>query len=435
MVNKRVGNMRRDNDGRGNSFQYVPAKSDFVKKQTERRLGRQFDGIFKDKYLQLSKLQEGDNRFRILPATWKPHDDFAYVVWVHKYMEGGSYVCPAKMFETRCPICEEQQQAKRDKDDERSRELYPSETMVCWVVDRKSREFEDRPQLYAMPPTLYKDICGVIYDTETGKATMIDHDRKGYDIRVKRTGTKLNTRYLPMLANTPTPITADRDTLAEILAYITKNPVPDCLEVKSEKYLDKIMSGTAGKRDPDLDEDDEDVDDDEDEAPKKRKKGAKAYGDDDEDEDEPAPRKRPKLRAADDEDDEDQDQDDDQQEEDEDDEPAPKKRRKITARDDDEADEDDDEPAPRRKKKAAAADDEDDDADEDAPKPRRKLRAAPAEDEDDEDEPRPKRKKLRAAAEPEEEDEDADDQTDDDDDEDAPPPKRRGRTEGRRASR
>jgi hypothetical protein len=424
--------MRRDN-GRGSSFEYVPAKSDFVKRQTERRLGRQFDGIFKDKYLQLSKLQEGDNRFRILPATWKPHDDFAYVVWVHKYMEGGSYVCPAKMNETRCPICEEAQQARRDKDTERASEYTASETMVCWVIDRKSREFEDRPQLYAMPPTLYKDICGVIYDTETGKATMIDHDRKGYDIRVKRTGTKLNTRYLPMLANSPTPISADRDSMAEIIAYITAHPVPKCLEIKSESYLDKIMSGTSGSRDPELDEDEED-DEDEDDAPKKRKKGAKAYGDDDEveDDDEPAPKKkRPKLRAAEDEEEEDQDADD---QEDDDDAPPPK-RRKLRAADEDE--DEDDAPAPKRKKKAAVADDDDDADEDDAPRPRRKLRAAPAdEDEDDEDEPAPKRKKLKARAEPEEEDEEADDQTDDDEDEDdAPPPKRRGRAEGRRAAR
>jgi len=431
MVNKRVGNLRRDNGGGGTGFEYVPAKSSFVRRQTERRLGRQYDILFKDNYLHLSKLQEGDNRFRILPATWKPHDDFACVVWAHQYIaNSGSYVCLAKneaWFEPLdCPICEEALQASRDQDEERAKKYSARETMVCWVIDRRSREFEDRPQLYAMPPTLYKDICGLIYDTETGKASMIDHPTKGFDIRVKKSGQMLQTRYLPMMTAT-CPINPDPDVTKEILAFITKNPVPKCLEIKTEDYLEKIVSGLAGGRDPDLDED-------EDEAAPKKKRAKLTARDEDEDEDEvdedepPPKKKRPKMQAVDEDEDEDQEEEDDA---------PPKKRRRLTARDEDEDEED---APPSRKKKAAVVDD-DDDADEDeddAPKPRRKLRAAPAdEDEDEEDDAPPKRKKLKArAAVDEDEDEEVDDQTDDDEDEDAPPPKRRsGGREGRRANR
>jgi len=432
MVNKRVGNMRRDNGGGGTGFEYVPAKSSFVRRQTERRLGRQYDILFKDNYLHLSKLQEGDNRFRILPATWKPHDDFACVVWAHQYIaaNSGSYVCLAKneaWFEPLdCPICEEALQASRDQDEERAKKYSARETMVCWVIDRRSREFEDRPQLYAMPPTLYKDICGLIYDTETGKASMIDHPTKGFDIRVKKSGQMLQTRYLPMMTAT-CPINPDPDVTKEILAFITKNPVPKCLEIKTEDYLEKIVSGLAGGRDPDLDED-------EDEAAPKKKRAKLTARDEDEDEDEvdedepPPKKKRPKMQAVDEDEDEDQEEEDDA---------PPKKRRRLTARDEDEDEED---APPSRKKKAAVVDD-DDDADEDeddAPKPRRKLRAAPAdEDEDEEDDAPPKRKKLKARATvDEDEDEEVDDQTDDDEDEDAPPPKRRsGGREGRRANR
>jgi len=431
MVNKRVGNLRRDNGGGGTGFEYVPAKSSFVRRQTERRLGRQYDILFKDNYLHLSKLQEGDNRFRILPATWKPHDDFACVVWAHQYIaNSGSYVCLAKneaWFEPLdCPICEEALQASRDQDEERAKKYSARETMVCWVIDRRSREFEDRPQLYAMPPTLYKDICGLIYDTETGKASMIDHPTKGFDIRVKKSGQMLQTRYLPMMTAT-CPINPDPDVTKEILAFITKNPVPKCLEIKTEDYLEKIVSGLAGGRDPDLDED-------EDEAAPKKKRAKLTARDEDEDEDEvdedepPPKKKRPKMQAVDEDEDEDQEEEDDA---------PPKKRRRLTARDEDEDEED---APPSRKKKAAVVDD-DDDADEDeddAPKPRRKLRAAPAdEDEDEEDDAPPKRKKLKARATvDEDEDEEVDDQTDDDEDEDAPPPKRRsGGREGRRANR
>jgi len=433
MVNKRVGNLRRDNGGGGTGFEYVPAKSSFVRRQTERRLGRQYDILFKDNYLHLSKLQEGDNRFRILPATWKPHDDFACVVWAHQYIaaNSGSYVCLAKneaWFEPLdCPICEEALQASRDQDEERAKKYSARETMVCWVIDRRSREFEDRPQLYAMPPTLYKDICGLIYDTETGKASMIDHPTKGFDIRVKKSGQMLQTRYLPMMTAT-CPINPDPDVTKEILAFITKNPVPKCLEIKTEDYLEKIVSGLAGGRDPDLDED-------EDEAEPKKKRAkltARDEEDDDEDEvdeDEPPPKKkRPKMQAVDEDEDEDQEEEDDA---------PPKKRRRLTARDEDEDEED--APPPRKKKAAVVDDDDDADEDEDdAPKPRRKLRAAPAdEDEDEEDDAPPKRKKLKArAAVDEDEDEEVDDQTDDDEDEDAPPPKRRsGGREGRRANR
>jgi len=432
MVNKRVGNLRRDNGGGGTGFEYVPAKSSFVRRQTERRLGRQYDILFKDNYLHLSKLQEGDNRFRILPATWKPHDDFACVVWAHQYIaaNSGSYVCLAKneaWFEPLdCPICEEALQASRDQDEERAKKYSARETMVCWVIDRRSREFEDRPQLYAMPPTLYKDICGLIYDTETGKASMIDHPTKGFDIRVKKSGQMLQTRYLPMMTAT-CPINPDPDVTKEILAFITKNPVPKCLEIKTEDYLEKIVSGLAGGRDPDLDED-------EDEAAPKKKRAKLTARDEDEDEDEvdedepPPKNKRHKMQAVDEDEDEDQEEEDDA---------PPKKRRRLTARDEDEDEED---APPSRKKKAAVVDD-DDDADEDeddAPKPRRKLRAAPAdEDEDEEDDAPPKRKKLKARATvDEDEDEEVDDQTDDDEDEDAPPPKRRsGGREGRRANR
>src|SRR5262245_28706535 len=381
MVNKRVGNMRRDNERRG-GFDYRPAKPEYVKRQSERRGGRQFDTIFKDKFLVLSRLTDGDNRLRILPASWEGHDDFAYIAWVHKFInERGSYLCALKMKDEPCALCEEASQARKDKDDERARELGCSELMICWVLDRKSREFEDQPQLYAMPPTLYKDINGIIYDIDSGKATELDNPRKGYDVRIKRTGTGLNTRYLPILSGHATAISEERDVINDILAYIKKNPIPDCLEFKSNGYLEKVLSGGASTRDEDLDEDDEADEDEEDEDGDRKSKRRKEQR---------MKQEGREARAAarsrrDEEEEEEEEEPDDEQEEEEDQDEADDEAEEDTEadngdEDEPDDDEDDEEDRPRQrlktksKSKSSKSKRRDDDDDEEDFTPRRAPR-------------------------------------------------------------
>lgn len=401
MVNRRVGNLRKDRDrgGKKGGFfsHYRPPPADHVKRQAERKGGK-FDSIFKGNFDTFTP-KEGDNTIRILPPGWDGAGDYAFPVWIHWSVgaDESSYLCLRKMKGETCPICQEVARMKADGEGDDAKRIDCKERFICWVIDRSDRD--ETPSLYSMPAGTYKDINALCYSSKSGKAIFIDNPDDGYDVIIRRTGTKINTKYLPQVDREATAVTDDADKYKELEAWVQDNQIPDCLQYFDADYLEKALSGEID-RNKDADEDEDD--DDRGRARKGDRVKAKSRRDESEDEDEdddsPPPRSK-RGKARDDEDDDLDDElpfDEDDDEED-DDREAESRNEAREARQDRQArargkgrEDDDDEPEDRpRGNKARSKRDEPEDDEEDEVPPRKSGRTrARDEDEDEDDSPR-----------------------------------------------
>lgn len=424
MVNRRVGDLRKDDRSgsgkRGRGFTYRPPSVDFVKRQSERKGGK-FDNIVKGTF-DMWRPKEGSNQIRIMPATWDDHDDYALIVWVHKRIgaDTSTYLCLRKMLNKRCPICEECTAARKAGENDEAKALDCSEQMLCWMIDRE--EDRPKPKVYVMSAPFYKDVNALCYDTRTGSAIFVDNPDEGFDLKIKRTGQGLKTRYLPQIDHNPSPL-ADRPKDQDaLIAFTEENPLPDVLNYYSAAYLEKILSGTGGEKDEDLDAPDE-----EDAAPRGRAKvGAKRRtepededlpDEEDAEQEEAPPRARARTRRAEPEEDHEQDAADEAENEGrearqsmrggtrrraepEDDAEEASPKRSTARRRDPEEDPEEDSPPPKKRPQARARAEEADEEPEDEAPPRRKR--APVDD--PEDDPPPRRRATARREEPEDED-------------------------------
>lgn len=394
----------RGGSGGGTRFKYQERDADSVKKRAEQDSGA-FDSIFKSG-IDTWRAKVGDNLIRFIPPTWEDPDHYGHDVWVHSYIgaDSGSYLCPKKMLNKACPICQAQKEAADAGDTEEAKALKATKKVAAWIIDRD--DDNPTPQVYLMSWTMDRDIAALCHNKRTGKVLMIDHPDNGYDVTIKRAGAGLKTRYFGMaIDRDPSPMMDTQKETNAIMEYVDENPIPSTLLYKSADYLQSVVDGTAAKKDPDADEEDRP-------SARRRKPAEDEAGEDDRpttrrraaaEDDEPAPRRRaaaeddepaPRRRAAAEDDDADTRSARRREEADPDDEPAP--RRRAAA--------EDDEPAPRRRRAEAAEEDV-----EDRPSTRRRPAAGeePAEEEErparrrraEEDEPAPRR---RANAEDEE---------------------------------
>lgn len=369
MVNRQVN--RRDKE-RKSGFVYHERDPKKLKERAEQQ-GGQFDSIFKNG-IDTYKPGVGDNQIRILPPTWEDHEHYGLEIWTHGYVGGdrSTYLCPKKMKNKPCPICDAAEESKAAGEKDEADQLKAKKRYLYWIIDRDGDS--DMPVVWSVSWSMDRDIAALAHVKKTGKILVIDRPDDGYDIIFKRQGQGLNTRYVGLqIDREASPIDESKKKQREILEHITENPLDSILRFYKADHLAKAMDGKSEEKDEDLDDDDK---------PKKKKRGRDR--DDDEDEDEPKPKRRGR------------DDDDDDDEED-----TPKKKRR--SRDDD----DDDKPKPKRRSRD---EDEDEDDDEDEPKSRRGRSRDDDEDEDD----RPKRKRSR---------------DDDEDEEDSPKRKRRARDE------
>jgi gp32-like DNA binding protein len=411
MVNRMKNRADRDK-GRG-GFVYQSRDSKTVKDRAT-QTGAVFDSIFKSGF-DVFKPKGGTNSIRFLPPTWEDPEHFGYDIWVHGYVgsDNSSYLCPNKMKNKPCPICEAQKEAKDAGEDDEAKKLTPRKRTVAWLIERDGDT--DMPQLYAMSWTVDRDIAVLCNNEKTGKVLEIDHPEKGYDVSFKRKGDGLKTEYYGFnIDRDDSPIEDKEKKQDEILAYIEENPIPSVLKFYSEDHLRKVIEGTAASEDDDdkgrrgrrrKDDDDEDDkprgrgrgkdddDDSEDDKPRGRGRGK----DDDDDAEDDKPRGR---RGRDDDDDSEDDKPRGRGRKDDDDDAEDDKPRSRRGRDDDD-DSEDDKPRSRRGR------DDDDDGEDDKPRGRGRDK----DDDDEDDKPRGRRGR------------------DDDDSEDDKPRGRRGRDE------
>ncbi len=287
---------------RTTKFKYRENDPDIAQRHAESK--GDYDRPVSDKFGQF-KAKDGKNRIRILPRTWSAEDGpahWAYPLWIHYEVgpDNAAYPCPKKMGKGDCPMCEEQARLASDGDTEGAKQLRPSLTMLCWVIDRNN---EDKgPLIFRMPAKkLEGPICDLSRDEETGERLVIDHPEDGYDITFTRTGTgRTSTDYsAAAIARKPSYLSEDEAEAEEWLALIDKNPLPSCVNEFDYDYLSSIFSGKkSSKR----------AEEDEEESPpprSRRSRASETAGEDDEPPVKSKNRRAPTEPEEDDEEDED----------------------------------------------------------------------------------------------------------------------------------
>lgn len=375
----RLGSKKDTKGGGGSSFSYKKRSAADVKKRAEQS-GGNFDSPFLSG-VDTYRPKNGESAVRILPATWDDHDHYGLDVWMHRFVgsENSNYLCPSKMLNKRCPICEEAKALKDSGEDEDAKKMAAQKRTLVYVLDRD--EDDNIPLVWDMSWAQDRDIAALC-QSRTGKVLLIDHPDDGFDVTIKRTGKELRTRYQFVIDRDPSPICEKVKDQEAVLEEISEKPLTDVLRYDTAEYLEKIMSGTAPGKDKDLDEDDD----------KPRRRGRK-----DEDEEEEKPR-RGRGRGRDTEEEEEEEEKprrgrgrkDEEEEEEEEEKPRGRRGRR------EEPEEEEEEEKPRRGRARAEPDEE-----EEEEKPRRGRKRVDEEEEEEEEKP----KRGRARAEPDEEEE------------------------------
>lgn len=238
-------------------FQYKPRTADQVKGRATRKSSR-YDSIFKQGF-DSYRPKQGDNLIRYLPPTWDDADHYGYTAFVHRGIgpDNATYLCPRKMLNKPCPICEAQKDAKDAGEAEEAAALNVAERIISWVVDRDADDPE-KPLIYDTSWTQDRDIVSLCVNERSGEILMIDHPDKGFDVTIKRTGTGMKTKYYGYaVARDDSPIHDSEKVQDEILDYIKENPIPDTLNFYDYDYLKGVLSGNVAAKDEVLDEEEE----------------------------------------------------------------------------------------------------------------------------------------------------------------------------------
>lgn len=262
-------------------FKYIPRTKEQIDKRA-RQSGGLKDWFIPDEIKTFVPKEGGKgNILRILPPTWEDADHYGYDVYVHFGIggENSAYLCPKKMKNDRCPICEELGRAQKEKmPEEYIKSLEATKRVLMYVIDRKNEE--EGPLLWSAAWTLDKDIAKRSKDKRTGKYREIDNIDDGYDVIIDREGAGLKTKYSVEIDSQPSPLGDDSD---EWLNFITDNPIPDILTYfdydhiketfeaggannlssKKEKDEDKPISKKPSRPVKDEDEDEDELEEDE----------------------------------------------------------------------------------------------------------------------------------------------------------------------------
>lgn len=222
------------------------------------RQSKQSGGGF-DSYLDpectFLKVREGDVQLRILPGTWEVEGDapvpWHYDIWVHYNVgpDNGVYLCPAKMKNESCPICD----ARHDNEDDADA-LRVSRRVLAWVIDRDNERAG--PQVFSIPNTLFRDICNHSIDKKHDEVILIDDPEQGYDIMFTREGSDKKTKYTGVeVAREPTSIHEDEKKQEAWLDFIADHSLPDMLVFFDAAHVEKVLYGRAERKGRDDDDD------------------------------------------------------------------------------------------------------------------------------------------------------------------------------------
>ena len=237
------------------SFVYKPRTADQVKARAT-KFTSNFDSVFKQGY-DTFRPHDGDNLIRYLPATWDDFDHYCYTAYEHRYVgsKNSCYLCPKKMLNKRCPFCEAEKEALEAGEKDESKQLGAKERAIAWVLDRDADDPE-KPRLWDNSRPEDSNIACLCINERTGDVLMIDHPDNGFDVSFKRKkgAGKLNIDYYGhQIDRHESPICQSERTQDEILDYIEKHPVPECLRFYDYDYLKGVLYGTVADKDEALD--------------------------------------------------------------------------------------------------------------------------------------------------------------------------------------
>lgn len=231
------------------TFVYQERSAESVKQRAEQTGGR-FDTPLRGN-INMYRAKEGTNIIRFLPPTWPNADHYAYSLWMHEYIgaESGGYLCLQKMLGQPCPICQAEREARAQGDTEEANQLKAREKRVAWVLDRNDEKATE-PKAFLMSWSMDRDITALCINRKNGEILWIDHHEVGFDLAFQRAGKQLNTRYFGyQIDRESSPVDPDPRRMAQILDFVTQNPLPDVLVYKDPAYLESVLYGTAGEVD------------------------------------------------------------------------------------------------------------------------------------------------------------------------------------------
>lgn len=262
------GGSRGDAGGRGGRdrprFSYQSRDAADVKKRAEGDDGK-YD-VYIDSAVKTFKVNDGDNTIRILPPTWDNPTHYGMDIHVHYGIgpDRQSYLCPHKMKDEPCPICEERAKAVRDGDEAYAKELNATKRVLVYIVDRDAEK--EGVQAWAMPNTLDRDMVKVSVDKRSGEVLPLDHPEEGFDVMFEKKGAQMRTEYLGVqLARRASELGDDA-----WLDFAIDHPLPTMLKFYSYEHIQAAFSGgapasrgrdeshSAGSRSTSRDQDDSD---------------------------------------------------------------------------------------------------------------------------------------------------------------------------------
>jgi hypothetical protein len=230
------------------SYEYQARSAEDTKERASKG-ANDYDKILKST-VKAFKVNDGDNVIRPLPPTWKGAKHFGLDIYVHYGVgaDRGQYLCPAKMKNEPCPICEERERARKtmdgdNKDDAKYlKDLEPKRRVLIYLVDREHER--EGVQAWAMPWTVDRDIVKVSVDKRSGEVLPIDHPEDGYDVEFEKQGAKDRTEYLGIaIARRESPLGKE-----EWLEFAMDNPLPDQLNYFSYEEIEKAFGGGGSHR-------------------------------------------------------------------------------------------------------------------------------------------------------------------------------------------
>ncbi len=233
----------RRSSARGGGFEYQRRSAEDTRQRASKG-ANDFDRILQDG-IKSWKPNDGDNRIRILPPTWKDAKHFGLDIYVHYGVgpDRQSYLCLNKMEQDeQCPICEEREVARRDEDEEYAKKLEAKRRVLVYIIDRDHEK--EGVQAWAMPWTLDRDIVKVCQDKSSGEILEIDHPEEGYDVTFEKKGAKDRTEYLGVsIARRSSPLGRD-----EWLDYAVDNPLDKQLHYFDSAHIANVFNGGGAPR-------------------------------------------------------------------------------------------------------------------------------------------------------------------------------------------
>ena len=216
------------------------------KKRDSTSAARRLTGESRDPYLKpgtkFFKPADGANTVRFMPPTWDDAEHYGLDLYMH-YQVGPdniSYLCPRRMKNEVCPICEEMQRATESGDDEYAKTLYPRRRVLAFIVDVKAPK--DGVKAWPMP---YKKVDQQIViqstDPETSEYFAVDDPEEGFNVVVTKSGSGLTTDYTVNISRHATEFKMTD----EIYEYLMANPLPDILTFYDYDHIAKAFGSSS----------------------------------------------------------------------------------------------------------------------------------------------------------------------------------------------